>query len=187
VDDWLASAAEYFGPSLDVSKVRVKASRVVLGPPGTGWTCNNVVRFKRPRREADLPSHSTFVHELAHVWQHQSGQAQLLRGLVEQIGRLLGRDPYDFGGPEGLRSIAALMRLKKESQAEVVREHWRSRQGFEADRKGRSFSTPGYLDDLRRLVDEAGIGHRGPGRRTIGGAVDTMIARLVNAVLARTE
>jgi hypothetical protein len=187
IERWLEDAAEFFGPSLELSRVRVKASRYVFGPSGTGWTCNTVVRFKRPRREEDLPSQSTFIHELAHVWQHQSGQAQLLKGLLEQVGRILGRDPYDFGGPEGARSARALTGLRKEAQAEIVRELWRSQNGFDDDRKGRPFSTPGYPEDLARLAEEAGIGGRGPGRRTIGGTVDSWLARLVNAVLAPME
>jgi hypothetical protein len=187
IERWLEDAAEFFGPSLDLSRVRVKASRFVLGPPGTGWTCNTVVRFKHPRSEEDLPSQSTFIHELAHVWQHQSGQAQLLKGLVEQVGRILGRDPYDFGGPEGARAARALPGLRKEAQAEIVRELWRERHGFDADRRGRPFSTPRYREDLTRLVEEAGIG-RGPGgRRTIGRTVDSWLARLVNAALTALE
>jgi len=84
----------------------VKGSWAVGGPSGTGWTCNNVVRFKRARRTQDFPDESTLVHELGHVWEHQSGQAQLLKGLVEQMSRVLGRDPYDFGGgqPRSVRS-----------------------------------------------------------------------------------
>jgi hypothetical protein len=188
IERWLQDAAEFFGPSLDVARVRVKASRFVLGPPGTGWTCNTIVRFKRPRREEDLPSQSTFIHEMAHSWQHQSGQAQLLKGMLEQVGRIIRRrNPYDFGGPEGARSTPALRGLRKEAQAEIVRELWRSRHGFDDDRKGRPFSTPGYREDLARLAEEAGIGGPGPGRRTIGGTVDSWLARLVNAVLAPME
>jgi hypothetical protein len=187
VEDWLEDAALFFGPSLDLSNVTVKASRFVFGPAGTGWTCNTVVRFKQASTPGDLPSQSTFIHELAHVWQHQSGQAQLLKGIVEQTAKLLGRDPYDFGGPEGAKAASKLTGLRKEAQAEIVRELWRSGHGFEADRKGRGFSTPGYRDDLSRLVEGAGIGRRPAGRRTIGRSIDSWLARLVNAVLSRME
>ena len=56
------------GPSIDFAKVRVKSSWTVLGPHRTGWTCNNVIRFKRARLPEQLPSESTFIHELGHVW-----------------------------------------------------------------------------------------------------------------------
>jgi hypothetical protein len=186
--EWLDDASEFFGASLDLSKVTVRASPAVFGPPGTGWTCNTVVRFKRPRTADDLPSQSTFIHELAHVWQHQSGQAQLLKGMIEQAGRILGRNPYDFGGPDGVRSAAGLPRLRKEAQAEIVRELWRSRHGFDSDRMRRAFSTPGYREDMTRLVEEAGIGRSAPGlRRTMASRVDATVARLVNALLSPLE
>jgi hypothetical protein len=150
-----------------------------------GWTCNSVIRFKRPRRPEDLPSESTLIHELGHVWEHQSGRAQLLRGLFEQTGRLLGRDPYDFGGPERISRAATLTEFSMESQAEILMEYWKSQNGYSADGRGIPFSTPGYLTDLRRLVEEAGIGTRGPvPRRTVASTVDSLVARLVNAILS---
>jgi hypothetical protein len=183
VDEWLARAGSFYGPSVDLSKVSVKTSRLVVGPPGTAWTCNDVVRFKRPSRARDLPSEATLIHELAHVWEHQAGQAQVLKGIVEQVARRLGRDQYDFGGPEGLRRADTLTVFTKEAQAQIVTELWRSQHGFERDAKGVAFSTPGYLDDLRRLVEGAGIGIRPPTGRTIAGAIDSLLARALNSIV----
>jgi hypothetical protein len=182
VDAWLEDARSFYGPSIDFSRVIVKSSRLVAGPPRTGWTCNNVVRFKRPRHADGLPQESTLIHELAHVWQHQSGRVQLLKGLVEQAGRLVGRDPYDFGGPAGLRRTEHLTQLSNESQAQVITEYWRSQRGHRADHRRVPFSTPGYVDDLRRLVEGAGIGMTSPSR-TARSAIDAAAARLVNAVV----
>ena len=117
--EWLSRARPFYGPSVDFSRVRVGASRLVLGRSGTAWTCNDVIRFKRARRPEELPSESTLIHELGHVWEHQTGQAQLLRGVIEQIGRRFGRDPYDFGGPEGLREASSLTAFTKEGQAQI--------------------------------------------------------------------
>jgi hypothetical protein len=184
VDEWLVDARGFYGPSIDWSKVHVKTSRMVFGPTGTGWTCNDVIRFKHPRQPSDFPDESTLIHELGHVWEHQSGQAQLLGGLVEQTSRLFGRDPYDFGGPEGAQKGVELSRFKKEGQAEIIRDYWLSEHGYTSDMKGVSFSTPGYVDDLRRLVEGAGIGQTAPTRRTsIGAAFDSFTARIVNAIL----
>jgi hypothetical protein len=130
VDAWLAAARSFYGVSLDLSRVTVKTSRTVLGPPGTAWTCNNVIRFKRPNTADELPRESTLIHELAHVWQHQTGQAQLVGGLFDQLGRRLGRDPYDFGGPAGVRAAERLTDFRKEAQAQIVTEYWRSRKSF---------------------------------------------------------
>jgi hypothetical protein len=183
VDEWLARAREFYGPSIDLSRVRVRTSRAVLGAPGTAWTCNTVIRFKLSKRAEDLPRESTLIHELVHVWEHQSGQAQLVPGFLEQIGRLFGRDPYDFGGPERLRNARTLRQFNKESQAQIVTELWRSVSGSTADRKGIPFSTPGYVEDLRRLVDEARIGVEAGHRRTLASTLDAAVARVVNTVL----
>jgi hypothetical protein len=183
IEEWLARAKEFYGPSIDFDRVRVSSSRAVLGAPGTAWTCNTVIRFKRSMRADDLPRESTLIHELAHVWEHQSGQAQLLSGFLEQIGRLFGRDPYDFGGPGGLSGARTLGQFSKESQAQIVTEHWRSVNGSSADRKGVPFSTPGYVEDLGRLVHEARIGVEAGHRRTLASKVDAAVARIVNAVL----
>jgi hypothetical protein len=70
IAEWMSEAAEFYGPSLTSRGVRVTSGRLVLGRRGTGFTCNQVIRFKRPRTGADLPSSSTFVHKLGHVWEH---------------------------------------------------------------------------------------------------------------------
>jgi hypothetical protein len=187
VDQWLAGAQAFYGPAIDLTKVRVKGSRLVFGPPGTGWTCNQVIRFKRPRRAEDLPVEATLIHELGHVWEHQTGQAQLLKGLVEQTGRLLGHDPYNFGGPDGVKRATELTGFSKESQAQILMEYWMSQQGYESDSNGVLFSSAGYTDDLRRLTEGAGIGTDSVRRRGVASSIDSFFGRLVNAVLALIE
>lgn len=184
IERWLTDAADFFGPSLDLGKVKVTTSRWVFGS-SSAWTCNTVVRFKRPTRADDLPSEATLIHELGHVWEHRAGQTQLLSGLVEQVGRLFGRDPYDFGGPAGLRDAKTLTAFSKEGQAQIMTELWKAEHLYRADRKEVSFSTPGYVDDLRRLVQGAGIGRTDPSRRTLASVVDSGVARLINLILAR--
>lgn len=183
VKSWVSRAVSFYGPSIDFSKVTVTSSSLVFGPAGMAWTCNNVIRFKRPTRAMDLPAEATFIHELGHVWEHQTGQAQLLKGIVEQIGARFGHDPYDFGGPEGVRNARTLRDFGKESQAQIIMELWKSAHGYERDAKNVPFSTAGYLDDLRRLVQGSGIGSRFPGRRTVAGTIDSGVARLVNGLV----
>jgi hypothetical protein len=187
VDEWLTRAKDFFGPSLDLGRVKVTTSPWVIGPPGTGWTCNTVIRFKRPTRAEDLPSEATLIHELAHVWEHRVGQAQVLSGLLEQVRWRFGRDPYDFGGPAGLRDAKILSRFSKEGQAQILTELWKATHGYRTDRKNVPFSTPSYVDDLRRLARGAGIGTSDHVRRTFPGLLDSAMARLVNAVLSMFE
>jgi hypothetical protein len=184
VDAWLSEARAFFGPSIDLDRVVVKTSRFVLGRVGTAWTCNRVIRFTRVRRTTDLPDQATLVHELGHVWEHQTGQAQLIGGIVEQIGRWVGRrDPYDYGGPAGLRAAPTLAGLSKEGQAQVIAELWKAEHGRPVDRLGVPFATPGYVEDLRRLVGDAGIGHHRVVRAGTVGGIDRALAWIVNALL----
>jgi len=183
IDQWLEHARAFYGTSIDFSKVRVKASGLVFGGSGVGWTCNDVVRFKRARTIEELPEESTLIHELGHVWEHQNGQAQLMKGLVEQTGRVFGRDPYDYGGPAGVRGATGLARFKKEGQAEILRNCWLARQGMGRDISDVAF-TPEYAADLERLVGGAEVGTGGLPRRTVASAVDGAMALVVNGVLA---
>jgi hypothetical protein len=122
------------------------------------------------------------VHELGHVWEHQDGRAQLVRGLVEQVGRWFGRDPYDYGGPAGAAATTDLSSLRLESQAQIIQELWRARHGAPEDRRENAF-TPTYVADLQRLVDGAGIGTRPPRGRTVGSTIDGVVAGIVNVVV----
>jgi hypothetical protein len=183
IDEWLRRARTFYGTAIDFAPVTVATSRAVRGSPGTAWTCHTTIRFKRPVARTDLPEESTLIHELAHVWEAQHGEVQLLAGIVEQIGRAFGRDPYDYGGPAGLRAARRIEDLRKESQARVVTELWKSQHGHAADDHGVPYATPGYVDDLRRLVDGAGIGRASGARRTLPGMLDGALARVINAVL----
>jgi hypothetical protein len=100
---------------------------------------------------------------------------------------MFGRDPYDYGGPDGVKAASSLRRLKKEGQAQIVMELWKSQHGYTTDSKGVSLSTPGYVDDLRRLVEEAGIGLRSGERRTVVRRIDSALGRAVNGVLSVVE
>lgn len=98
---------------------------------------------------------------------------------------MFGRDPYDYGGPEGLSEATSLRRFRKEAQAQIITEHWKVLHGYRTDRKGRELSTPGYADDLHRLVDGSGIGVSSAARRTVAGSIDAAVAKVVNLVLGR--
>jgi hypothetical protein len=180
----LRQAAAFFGPSIELSRVRVQTTAVIV--KARPWTNGNTVRFAKATGNASCPELATMIHELAHVWQHQSGQTQLISGAVEQLRRLLvrGYDPYDFGGPEGVRGTGRLQDYSKESQAQIVQNYWRWLQGSTADTAGRPF-TPAYAADLQRLVEEAGIGLRAPAGSlsTTGGVVDSLLGGILNGLL----
>ena len=174
MQEWLGRAKDFFGPALDLERVRVIASRWVLGPPRTAGTC----KTGHPIPPADpsggqLPSEATLIHELGHVWEHRAGQAQLLTGLREQIGRRFGRDPYDFGGPTGVRDVRTSRDSRRRARRKIITELWKAEHGYRTDRKNVEFFITGYVDDLRRLVRDAGIGTVDPARRTFPSAIDS--------------
>ena len=73
--------------------------------------------------------------------------------------------------------------FKKEGQAEIIRDYWLSLHEFPSDVRGVPFTTPGYVDDLRRLVQGAGIGTTAPHGGSAAAAVDGVVAKVVNAVV----
>jgi hypothetical protein len=184
VDELLERATDFYGESIDMSRVTVKSSSAIVN--GRPWTNGNTIRFPKPTATASCPDLETLIHELAHVWEHQNGETQILSGAVEQLGHLLvpGYNPYDFGGPAGVRDAGALRSFNKESQAQIIQNYWRTGMGFTADTAGNPF-TAAYVADLRRLVQGAGIGTMAPpgATSTGGGAVDSILGGIVNGIL----
>jgi hypothetical protein len=181
LEDMLARAARFYGPSIDFSRVTVRPSRVALG--GRAWTAGNTIRLPD-----GATSQATLIHELAHVWQYQNGNLQLLRGVVEQIAYQLGRNPYDYGGAAGVRTAVSagtpLTRFRNESQAQVVEDYWSARHVPGATGYRRESFAPAYVADLRTLVEEAGIGTRTPAGAS---AVETAVGWIVNSVTGWLE
>jgi hypothetical protein len=184
LDQLLTRAASFYGQSIDMSRVTVKSSSAIFNR--RPWTNGNTIRFPRPTSMDSCPDLETLIHELGHVWEHQNGQTQILSGAVEQMGHILvpGYDPYDFGGPAGVRRAEALRGFSKESQAQIIENYWRTRMGFTADTGGIAFSAA-YVADLRRLVQGAGIGTTAPtgATSTAGGVIDSILGGLVNGLL----
>jgi hypothetical protein len=185
VDQLLNEASAFYGPSVDMSRVTVKTSSLIVD--GRPWTDGNTIRFPKPADVGSCPDLETMIHELAHVWEHQTGQTQILSGAVEQLGHVLvpGYNPYDFGGSDGVHGATRLRDFNKESQAQIIENCWRVERGFDVDTAGRPF-TEQYVADLRRLVEGAGIGRKAPAgaASTVGGVVDSIAGGIVKAVLA---
>ena len=182
---------EFYGDMLAFERVRLRPSRFVGRAP---WTCNNVIRWKAGT-SMTLPD---LIHELAHVWQHQHGQTQILSGILEQLRYLRGHDPYDYGGPRGVRLLVTghgrLTDLSKESQAQIIEECWKEGHGYSQDRLGYLF-TAQYAADLTALVNGAGIG-RPPQSRPLAARpdllprphrLDAVVAWLINRAIALME
>lgn len=94
--DEVAMAALVFGESIDYARVRIHARRYLpFQPRNCCMTPNGSMYFHRSRFLPDYTRGDPlvvhwFLHEMAHVWQHQLGYAVRLRGAV-RIGL-----PYDY-------------------------------------------------------------------------------------------
>jgi hypothetical protein len=126
-----ALTASIFGKAIDLDKVRIRHRRwwpfqphnVVMAPRGhihfhPGGNC-----YSDCFGTGDLDSQALFIHEMVHVWQHQSGLSLILR-----------RHPfcrYDYVFEPG-RPFA---RYGIEQQAEIVRHVFMMRQGRRIDGK----------------------------------------------------
>jgi hypothetical protein len=93
----IAMAALVFGTSIDYQRVRIHARRYMpFQPKNCCMTPNGSMYFHRScflpdYTRGDPPVVHWFLHEMAHVWQHQLGYAVRLRGAV-RIGLSYGYD-----------------------------------------------------------------------------------------------
>lgn len=98
----ISDAAGYFGDSIDFGRVRIEHGPTVSS---ASWVAHNKVNISTAVLDAfgGCPDATHYVHELGHVWEHQHGMSQLLRGALDQIEHALVGDVYDFGGHAGVR------------------------------------------------------------------------------------
>lgn len=171
---WRERARELFGDALDLDAVRFRES-VWARVTGRAFVIHDTVRW--PRLPVDPPTTgemATIVHELVHCWQHQSGEWQLSRGILEQtLYTLFGwwlaaagvrplYDPYDYGGPEGLARAHALRSFRLEAQARIVEHYWLARWGGAREVGGHAVvdgagEPTAFAENLVRLCRGAGL------------------------------
>jgi hypothetical protein len=84
----IATAALLFGDSIDYARVRIHGRRYMpFQPKNCCMTPNGSMYFHQScflddYTQANLTGQHWFIHEMAHVWQHQLGYAVRLRGAV---------------------------------------------------------------------------------------------------------
>ena len=136
----LEIARSIFGEAIDYAAVRVhNRGFTPFQPRRTAVTPLGAIHF---RREDFKPDFSTtdrdaawLIHELTHVWQHQTGQWVLLRGIFER------RYQYDRPDPD-----RGFMRYMIEQQASIVEDYFRMRRGLRPHRGD------GPIGDYERLI-----------------------------------
>jgi hypothetical protein len=119
-------AARAFGDALALDPIRINRLKwwmwqpawITMAPDGHLWFHPNGDVWSADFSTERLPLRAHFVHELTHVWQHQSGVNLLLRRPPFARYRYL---PLVEGRPFG--------RYGLEQQAEMVKDAWLLAQG----------------------------------------------------------
>ena len=121
-----AMVEDMFGSMVDPAPVRVirrkwwwfQPRNVVMAPRGALHFHPESDLWHACFAQGSLMAQSLFIHEMAHIWQHQAG-----------INLLIRRRPfcrYDYA----LRPGASLADYNVEQQAEIIRHAFLRRQGF---------------------------------------------------------
>lgn len=116
----IAMASLLFGASIDYERVRIHARRYMpFQPKNCCMTPNGSMYFHWSRflpdyTRGDPPAVHWFIHEMAHVWQHQLGYAVRTRGAV-RIGL-----SYDYDLAPG----NTLADFNMEAQGEVLADYF---------------------------------------------------------------
>lgn len=155
-----------FGESIDYERVRIHPRRYMpFQPTNCCMTPNGSMYFHRScflpdYSRGDPPARHWFIHEIAHVWQHQMGYAVRLRGAVR----------FGLSYAYDLQPGKTLADFNMEAQGDLLADYFVLRHL----RLPRTMRQPRYADSLALfesvladfLVDPSSVGNlpRGWGR-----------------------
>lgn len=125
-----AMVAGLFGTAIDPAVVRVycckwwvgQPASVTMAPDGHLWFHPQGELYCTDFAAAPIWTQAHFIHEMAHVWQHQQGVKLWLKRLPFARYRYL---PLAPGKP--------FHRYGIEQQAEIIRDYWLLRRGIRLD------------------------------------------------------
>ncbi len=159
---------DVFGDSIDVSRVKVHDEKYIFfQPDNSGMTPNGEIyihgAYSADFSAARPDSQAFFIHEMVHVWQHQTG---VLAGgvigsaIVEMIGRL---GDYGSAYPYVLDASKDLTDYGLEQQASIVEDYFRITRLGDEPRKARDPTSPNralYEKVLHRFITDPTYGRR---------------------------
>lgn len=127
-----ALARSVFGEGIEYPAVRIyhrnyvawQGAHYIITPNGHLYL-GRKLRGLRDFGAAGLAMQGLFIHEMAHVWQHQQGINVLLRGGLEQVCHFCGFDQYRYRLDAG----KALGQYKLEQQGEILRHFFLAQHG----------------------------------------------------------
>ncbi|WP_257991907.1 hypothetical protein [Cupriavidus pauculus] len=121
-----------FGDTVDYAAVRIhhrdfvfwQGANYIITPNGQIYL-GRKLRGLTDFSAAGLAMQGLFIHEMAHVWQHQQGINVLVRGGLEQLQHFCGFNQYRYRLEPG----KALGRYKLEQQGEILRHYFLAHRG----------------------------------------------------------
>lgn len=167
----IANADDFYQGAIDFSRVRIVHGGLPRYPRFRRATVIEETIYVRSCLELE-----TFIHETAHIWQHQNGLWRLgPRAALEGVRRLYraitdpsGNDLYEwrfiynYGGSFGLAEARgegkSFIEFGEEQQAMIMQDYFRAITGYSADTYRRLF-TPGYIEDLEFFAQQV-VGER---------------------------
>ncbi|MDH5856436.1 hypothetical protein [Lampropedia aestuarii] len=121
-------AFQIFSHSIIYSQVRIiqesylpfnmQGKRVAMAPNGMIYMPAYGELYSNDYSSSSMQRQHIFMHEMSHVWQHQSGMAVFIRGMVS--GLVSYKYELDFGSPVQ----KSLMNYRMEQQASIIADYW---------------------------------------------------------------
>ena len=153
-EDEITELRKVYGDSIDYSQVRIKEGNAGLfSLSGRAFTHGNTIYIPPD----NMPmSKDLLVHEMGHVWQHQTGGTDYMS---EALAGQYAGDGYDF--EKGIQEGKSWSELNPEQQAELLQQAYKS--GF-FDSPGRRFTYNGtdYTDYLNEALRQVRAGQGAP-------------------------
>jgi type VI secretion system secreted protein VgrG len=159
---------DIFKDSLDLSRVRIHARKFIFfQPDDSGMTPNGQIyvhgTYSGDYANEDALRKAFFIHEMVHVWQHQTGVLALgvIGSAIVEMIRRAGN--YDAAYPYALDPAKDLKHYGLEQQASLIEDYFRlTRLGLQP-RRALSPVAPEralYEQVLHRFLSEPTYGRR---------------------------
>lgn len=167
----IAEADDFYRGAVDFSGVRIVRGGLSKYPWFGRATVNEETIYVGKCLELEV-----FIHESAHIWQHQNGigwlgprtawgaAKLLLWRVIDPTGTAVSElyFVYDHGGPVGLPGARAggksFIEFGIEQQAMIIQDYHRVAEGYLFDYHGRYF-TSDYIEDLEFFAQQV-LGER---------------------------
>lgn len=124
--------AEVFNESIDLDAVTIynenyipKQRKFVFSPDGNIYYPEDDSRYANDISTLDINSQALLLHEMTHVWQHQSGRNIHIIGFFQLALKFVSRGAYDpYTLPSVLPPDRSYHDYNTEQQGDIVRNYF---------------------------------------------------------------